>query len=117
MKRPLIWATIAVLAGAMDSQTVRAQVVADEACPKYAVDIAAFATCDGDHVASRDAVRLSDSAQAKSEARPLSKFQTLPRRESGDSVRTPAGARPAGHGAATVSRASSHGEHPVAAAQ
>ena len=28
-----------------------AQVVADSACPKYAVDIAAFATCDGDRVA------------------------------------------------------------------
>lgn len=28
------------------------QVVGDDACPKYAVDIAAFATCDGDRVAS-----------------------------------------------------------------
>jgi rhodanese-related sulfurtransferase len=27
------------------------QVVGDDACPKYAVDIAAFATCDGDKVA------------------------------------------------------------------
>jgi rhodanese-related sulfurtransferase len=28
-----------------------AQVVADSACPKYAVDIASFATCDGERVA------------------------------------------------------------------
>lgn len=28
------------------------QVVGDDACPKYAVDIAAFATCDGDRVAA-----------------------------------------------------------------
>jgi rhodanese-related sulfurtransferase len=31
-----------------------AQVVADEACPKYAVDIAAFATCDGDRVTNAE---------------------------------------------------------------
>ena len=30
------------------------QVVADGACPHYAVDIAAFATCDGDRVAHKD---------------------------------------------------------------
>lgn len=27
-------------------------VVADDACPKYAVDIESFATCDGDHIAA-----------------------------------------------------------------
>jgi uncharacterized Zn-binding protein involved in type VI secretion len=113
----MIWATIAFLAGAMGTPTVRAQVVADEACPKYSVDIAAFATCDGDHVASRDAVGLKGSPQATAEQRPTLKSQTMPRRQTGDSVRAPAGPRPAGQGAVTVARASSHVERPVAAAQ
>ena len=45
------------------------QVVADDACPKYAVDIAAFASCDGDRAArsasgdrSIAAAKRSDSA-------------------------------------------------------
>ena len=40
------------------------QVVGDEACPKYAVDIAAFATCDGDRVAPPAAVARSTLAIA-----------------------------------------------------
>jgi rhodanese-related sulfurtransferase len=40
---PLLLAPAAALA--------QVQVVGDDACPKYAVDIAAFATCDGDRVA------------------------------------------------------------------
>jgi rhodanese-related sulfurtransferase len=46
----------AVLVGAAMVETVTAQVVADSACPKYAVDDAAFATCDGDHVARADGI-------------------------------------------------------------
>jgi rhodanese-related sulfurtransferase len=38
--------------------SVTAQVVADSACPKYAVDDAAFATCDGDHVARADGIEF-----------------------------------------------------------
>ena len=37
------------------------RVVADSACPHYAVDIEAFATCDGDRVASPDPIRLDAS--------------------------------------------------------
>jgi rhodanese-related sulfurtransferase len=37
------------------------RVVADSACPHYAVDIEAFATCDGDRVASADPIRLDAS--------------------------------------------------------
>jgi hypothetical protein len=37
-------------------------VVGDDACPRYAVDVAAFATCDGDRVAALDRGAL-DSAR------------------------------------------------------
>ncbi len=37
------------------------RVVADSACPHYAVDIEVFATCDGDRVASPDPIRLDAS--------------------------------------------------------
>lgn len=40
------------------------QVVADSACPKYAVDIAAFATCDGDQVAKPAGIRELSPAEA-----------------------------------------------------
>jgi rhodanese-related sulfurtransferase len=36
-------------------------VVADSACPHYAIDIEAFATCDGDRVARPDPIRLDAS--------------------------------------------------------
>jgi len=45
-------------------QATSAQVVADSACPKYAVDIAAFATCDGDQVAKPDGVRELEATEA-----------------------------------------------------
>jgi rhodanese-related sulfurtransferase len=53
---PLIAAVSLALAG-----PAMAQVVGDEACPIYAVDIAAFATCDGDRVvrAQADPPRVS----------------------------------------------------------
>ncbi|MGB3429003.1 MAG: rhodanese-like domain-containing protein [Burkholderiaceae bacterium] len=41
----------AVLLASIAVVEAKAQVVADEACPLYAVDVAAFATCDGDRVA------------------------------------------------------------------
>jgi len=45
-------------------QAAPAQVVADSACPKYAVDIAAFATCEGDQVAKPGGVRELSPADA-----------------------------------------------------
>jgi rhodanese-related sulfurtransferase len=48
----------------------QAQVVADTACPYYKVDIAAFATCDADHLARADApqrISPTNAALAKSE--------------------------------------------------
>lgn len=52
-KLNLIFASLATLAAVtlLGQRPALAQVVADAACPKYAVDIAAFATCDVDHVA------------------------------------------------------------------
>lgn len=44
----------------------QAQVVADAACPTYAVDIAAFATCDGDRVARADKPASVSPMQAAS---------------------------------------------------
>lgn len=55
MNRTIILLAAASLASAAASGRVFAQVVADSACPKYAVDIASFATCDGDRVAREDA--------------------------------------------------------------
>lgn len=43
--------TVALLLAAPLAAAAQIQVVGDEACPKYAIDIAAFATCDGDRVA------------------------------------------------------------------
>ncbi len=43
-----VQATLAVLLAL--SGVASAQVVADEACPKHAVDVASYATCDGDKV-------------------------------------------------------------------
>lgn len=36
-------------------------VVADTACPRYAIDIEAFATCDGDRVAMPDEEVMADN--------------------------------------------------------
>ena len=51
-------------AGAGLPAAAAAQVVADGACPKYAVDIAAFATCDGDRVARPAGISELTPAQA-----------------------------------------------------
>lgn len=53
----LIAAALALLlAAASCLQNSSAQVVDDSACPRYAVDIEAFATCDGDRVAGSDGI-------------------------------------------------------------
>lgn len=52
MKRMILWAAIATLAGVTSTSEASAQVVADTACPTYAIDIAAFATCEFDRVAN-----------------------------------------------------------------
>jgi len=54
MRRTIVNLLATILASAAASGVVFAQVVADSACPKHAVDIAAFATCDGDRVAKTD---------------------------------------------------------------
>jgi hypothetical protein len=46
----------AVLLAALAAAEATAQVVGDDACPLHAVDIAAFATCDGDRVAAPSAL-------------------------------------------------------------
>lgn len=52
----------AVLAGLLVlSSHAHAQVVADEACPKHAVDMASYATCDGDKVASAKTFDLQNA--------------------------------------------------------
>lgn len=59
--RQVAVAVACALAGLSGAQ---AQVVADSVCPKYAVDIAAFATCDGERVAQIEAVTVVTAAQA-----------------------------------------------------
>lgn len=55
-----------VLAGLLAfSGYAQAQVVADDACPRYAVDVASYATCDGDKVASAKTFDLQDALLAE----------------------------------------------------
>ena len=65
MKRNLLFISTALLALAVTASAVSAQVVADSACPKYAVDIASFATCEGDRVA-KDVVEEPRREQTRS---------------------------------------------------
>lgn len=51
MRRTMLWAGVALLVELFHAPVTLAEVVADSACPKYAVDIAYFATCEGDRVA------------------------------------------------------------------
>ncbi len=51
LRAPLLWLCLAPA-----SALAQIQVVGDGACPKFAVDIAAFATCDGDRVAAPSAL-------------------------------------------------------------
>lgn len=55
MKRSMLWAAGALLVELFHPPVTLAEVVADSACPKYAVDIAYFATCEGDRVAKPSA--------------------------------------------------------------
>ncbi len=52
--RCILIALATVLIGTTLLGRAEAQVVADDACPYYAVDAAAFVTCDGDHAARAD---------------------------------------------------------------
>lgn len=56
---------------ALSSGYVQAQVVADDACPKHAVDIASYATCDGDKVASSNRFDLQQALSAEERVSPL----------------------------------------------
>lgn len=67
-----IRACLAAFATAFSTANAGAQVVADEACPLYAVDIEAFATCDGDRVARPEHLVLAPALLTES-AVPLSK--------------------------------------------
>jgi rhodanese-related sulfurtransferase len=55
------WSVLLGMSALATAAVADPRVVADSACPHYAVDIAAFATCDGDRVASLDPVRLDAS--------------------------------------------------------
>jgi rhodanese-related sulfurtransferase len=55
---------MAALISAAAATSASAHVVADEACPKYSVDIAAFATCDGEQVARAERPSGSSNALA-----------------------------------------------------
>lgn len=66
MKKALFWAAVAVLAGSAQPPSAHAQVVGDAACPYYAVDVAAFATCDGDRAAGPSVTAASVSEVSSS---------------------------------------------------
>lgn len=53
--------TILLLCAAAGLVHAEPRVVSDEACPRYAVDIAAFATCDGDRVAGFERSVLAEA--------------------------------------------------------
>lgn len=99
---------IAVLLPVLYAATAQATVVADSACPYYAVDIAAFATCDGDRVASsrrpvaatrhghepsRDATQIGSPSATTATAAPQ---RPAPTRTAAPIRRTPAGQRAVG---------------------
>ena len=64
------WTTLAV-ASLIGPLAAQAQVVSDDACPKYAVDVAAFATCDDDRVARSDSAAALPAAKQSHSARHL----------------------------------------------
>jgi hypothetical protein len=57
------WVATVCLSG-MAAAVASPMVVADSACPLHAVDIEAFATCDGDRVAKPDEETAVDSSSA-----------------------------------------------------
>jgi hypothetical protein len=63
-------AALALCAG-----TAQAQVVADSACEKYAVDIAAFATCDSPTRVARAEVEKEDAAAPRPDRKTQEKRQ------------------------------------------
>ncbi len=72
---PLSWLTalLLVLLGVAMPAAATPQTVVDEACPKYAVDIEAFATCLGDRVVkpTREALPIAPRALIDDEGTPL----------------------------------------------
>lgn len=72
---PLSWLTALLLAllGVAMPAAATPQTVGDEACPKYAVDIEAFATCEGDRVVKppREALPIAPRALIDDEGTPL----------------------------------------------
>lgn len=65
-----------VLFASLAAVEANAQVVGDDACPQYAVDIAAFATCDGDRVAGFNRGILAPVLLSEGEV-PISKRTAL----------------------------------------
>jgi rhodanese-related sulfurtransferase len=55
------WSVLLGMVTLATAVTAGPRVVADSACPHYAVDIEAFATCDGDRVAGPDLLRIDAS--------------------------------------------------------
>lgn len=60
MKRACITLLATLAIGAAQATP---RVVADDACPRYAIDIASFATCDGDVVAAEPARAITTSTE------------------------------------------------------
>ena len=71
MKRVIVWVAVAMLGGLETTVSASAAVVADDACPKYAVDIAGFATCDGDRVAKPEPALVSTTARSSPQVKPV----------------------------------------------
>jgi rhodanese-related sulfurtransferase len=67
-KRPVHTALALLLA--LSGGVASAQVVGDEACPKYAVDVASYATCDGDNVARPSGFDLQAALLAEERVSP-----------------------------------------------
>ena len=84
MKRAIVWAAVAMLGGLLTTVSASAAVVADDACPKYAVDIAGFATCDGDRVAKPEPALVSTTARSSPQAKPVEHVRELRVREPPD---------------------------------
>ena len=75
LRIPLSWLTALLLAllGVAMPAAATPQTVGDEACPKYAVDIEAFATCEGDRVVkpTREALPIAPRVLFDDEGNPL----------------------------------------------
>ena len=78
----LLAAIFLALLGAAMPVAATPQTVSDEACPKFAVDIAAFATCEGDRVVkpAREALPVAPRTLVDDEGNPMpSSAEAIPK--------------------------------------